>query len=153
MIIRKLDFSNSNEVIEVSKMFRELIKELYKELASTDFYNYFNEVQSWNNENYDVYITINENNTITGFIQGFITCECFTHTHYIAEQVYVKTEYRHTKSAYLLYNTIVKRADELKLTIIGNAYLLNENRADKILGKFGKPIYQQYIKEFNNGRR
>ena len=69
MIIRKLDFTNSYELLEVANMFMALIKELYKDLATNHFFHYFNEVQAWNNENYDVYITFNENKVITGFMQ------------------------------------------------------------------------------------
>jgi hypothetical protein len=144
--LKILDFSDFNEVSEVANMFKSYIYELYPLLAIDNNEAYINEVKAWQNDY--TYIAYDGNN-IVGFFYAYIADALYCKSFLSAMHCYVKPNYRNSKAAYLLYNEIIELSQELKLTVIGNAYILGSNKVDSILTKFGKPLYMQFIKEYN----
>jgi GNAT superfamily N-acetyltransferase len=145
MKIRYLNWTSRDEISQLIFMFYSLIFETFEDIALSDMSEYVEEIMYWKKRG-DTYITLNDEDEITGFIYGYVVPKSFTKSQYIGEYAYVKPEFRKGKSAYLLYNKIVDRAHELRLPIFGKAYL-SDNNVDKILNKFAdKKVFTEYYR-------
>jgi hypothetical protein len=145
MKIKELNWNNQDEISQLVFMFNSLIFETFKDIALYDINEYVEEVLYWKKRG-DIYITVNDDNIITGFAYGYVMPRSFTKSHYIGEYAYVKPKFRRGRSAYLLYNKIADRAMELKLPIFSKAYFPNNN-VDKIISKFtDKKVFTEYYK-------
>jgi GNAT superfamily N-acetyltransferase len=143
--IKKLNWNYHNEIAKTIKMFVCLTQELFPQLASNDIQKYVDEIAEWKTG--DLYITYNDTD-ITGFAYAHIV-DSFCKPHYFVEHIFVEKKHRNSKAAYLLYNEVIKRGDELGLCTIGNAHMA----IDSIAKRFGKPLFTQFIREVNNGRQ
>lgn len=133
---------NPNDFEEIVDMYYKMIHEVYPHRQFKSKQYFYRNVMRWLDLNYDIMIT-EKDGVITGFCMCYYDsmggiCDDF----YQAECVYVKPEYRKTKSAYLMYHSVMIYADKMGLLISTNAAETTESH--KISDKFGLKLFSHY---------
>lgn len=127
---------------EVVDMYYKMCLEVYphREFKTKQFF--YKNVLNWIDWNYDIIMT-EKDDIVTGFALAYVDnmggiCDDY----YQGECIYVKPEYRKTRSAYLMYNSFVNFADSMGYITSTNASSITESH--KIAKKFGKKIFEKY---------
>lgn len=110
---------------EVVDMYYEFTKEIYPDRQVGYRYFFYKEVMKWINHGNDI-VVAKSNGDIVGFSMAYVDDNNgLTETIYNGVLAYVKTEYRKTRAAYLLYNNMYSLAKEKNLTVIANGLVTN----------------------------
>lgn len=134
MKIRKF---NVNDYLEVVQMFKEFTKELYPHREIGSDMAFSEVVLGWIKQQKHIFVTVTREGVLTGFsMSGINYNDYLTEPIYQGDIAYTKPIYRGSKSAYLLYNNMVRISKDLGLNISANAFI-NQYKIDKIQRKFG----------------
>jgi len=116
------------EFFEVTKMYREAVKEIYyftEPTSAKDLGLWLRE--QLKNPNFDLFVAITDEGELAGFGFGYISeFEVLRDPVYFVEMVYVKPEHRRSNAAFLIMNALAKQSEKSGLTTI--SYLFADNR-------------------------
>jgi len=138
--IRPAKLTDYNELVE---MYKDLIDIVYEGFEKGEDIFFHGTVQQWFQNQRDV-IVCEKDGEITGFSLAYIEDLGFLKPYYFGDIAYVKPKYRKGRSAYLLYNNVVKYADQQNLSLVAKAFLGGDNQVGKIQAKFGEPFFMEY---------
>ncbi len=138
--LRVADIKDYEEIVA---MYKELVKEVFKGFELGEDIFFYGIVSNWFKDGKDVVVSV-DNETLTGFSLAYVEDLGMVKPYYQGDIIYVKDEYRKGRSAYLLYNNGVDYADSKGLPIIAKAYVGGVNKIDKIMDRFGEPLFVEY---------
>ena len=141
VIIRAYEESDFEEVVE---MYYNMVLEVYPHRQFKSKQHFYANVINWITWNYDIMITVKDD-IITGFNMCYVDsmggiCEDY----YQGECIYIKPEYRKTRSAYLLYTASIIYAKKMGYILSTNASDITES--SHISNKLGLRVFTKFEK-------
>jgi len=131
-----------SDFIEVVLMYKALLLEVYPNHTVKAAQNMAKLVLAWIDFNYDIMVT-HKDGYLTGFSLGIVdSMGGVVEDYYLCEIIYVKPEYRKSRSAYLHYHTMIEYAKSQNWILGGNASASTAS-AD-IAEKIGEITYYHY---------
>ncbi len=136
MKIRQFRLDDYEELVG---MLYELNRETYQDIRRlSPMYFYYKAVSNWINADKHIVIGTTDDDSIVGFTMSYRDdVSGLTEEVYMGELAYVKPEYRNSRVSYMLYNNVVKVAEELNLNLVSNSRV--ENGVDRMVEKHFKP--------------
>lgn len=139
VIIRAYEAKDFEEVVD---MYHKMVLEVYPHREFKEKQYFYNNVIRWISLNYDIIVT-EKDEVVTGFSLCYVDsmggiCDDF----YQGECIYVKPEFRKTRSAYLMYHTNINFAQSQGMILSTNASSITESH--HIAKKLGKEIFKSY---------
>jgi hypothetical protein len=133
---------------DVTKMYKELIKTVYKGFEIKEDIFFYATVTGWYDRQYSIMVSEKDDGTLTGFSMCHIEDIKFIEPYIKGELAYVKPEYRKGRSAYLLYNNIVELAKNMNLPLISSGFIGGGevDKIDRIMSKFGQPLFKEFVR-------
>jgi hypothetical protein len=107
-------------------------------------YRFHQTVMEWIDKEHDI-VLVMKDDTVVGFSLCFLDNRGLTEPVYIAELCYVVPDHRNSKASYLLYNNVVKLAQENNITIETKTICLGDT--DKMVEKHFPAIKTYTIHE------
>ena len=142
--IRRYEDKDFEEVVQ---MYSDLIHTLYPNHTIKPIQYFYSNVLNWINWNYDIIITYNEE-AITGFSMCYVdSMGGIVEDYYQGEIIYIKPEYRKSRSAYLIYYTNMNYADSQGMILATNA--ADTTESSHISAKLGEKTYTHYERKPN----
>jgi hypothetical protein len=136
--LKKFKLSDYEELVD---MFYEFTKECYKERKIGLRYRFYEKVNQWIDNKYDIILGMKEDK-IVGFTMCYIDMSGLTEPVYVGEIAYIKPEYRKSKISYMIYNNVVEYAKQLNMILVSNSRV--DNGVDKMIKKHYN-VKQKYI--------
>jgi len=139
LFLREYKLSDKEEVVF---MYYEATKEVLLNHEIKPLQNFNDVITNWEEWGYDIIVTEN-GLELTGFSVCCIdTMGGIVEPYYHAEVIFVKPEYRKGRSAYLLYQQGLSKAQEKGMLVATNAY--EHSEASQISKKLGVKTYTHY---------
>ncbi len=138
---------------EITKMYKELIKTVYKGFHIKEDIFFYGIVQGWYQNNKTIMTSYeDETEKITGFSLSYVEDVGFTPPYVKGELAYIKPEFRKGKSAYKLYHHVVELADNMKMNLVSSGYVGDgaEDKIEQIMSRFGEPFLLE-MRRLNKG--
>jgi len=126
-------------------MYKSLIETVYEGLEIKEDIFFHGTVMKWFDNQYNIMISEKDDGTISGFSMCHIEDIRIVEPYIKGELLYIKPEYRKGRSAYLLYHNTLELAKNMNMPIISSGHV-GEDKANKILAKFGQPLFEEYVR-------
>ena len=141
MVIRTYKPTDFKEVVN---MYYELTKEVYSHRKIAHIDNFYKAVNEWIDCNYDI-IIIEKDGIVAGFGVAYIdSMGGLLENYYLLDNVYIKPEYRKTRSLYFIVQYCLHYAQSQGYVLAGNASDITES--SRISAKFGLKVFTRYEK-------
>ena len=122
MILRKMELDDYEDVVD---MYYDFYIEIYPNRNINHKYFFYQVVASWIKDKKDV-ILIERDGEVIAFTLSYVNMNSgLTDKFYFAEAGYIKSEYRKTKAAYMLFKNISDYAEENSMNLSGTFFLEN----------------------------
>lgn len=135
-----------NDFNEVAMMYRDLIGTVYHNYKLGAPLTFEKAVRFWIEEEHDIHVAVEPSGELCGFTLSFIERSFIIQDLYRVDQLFIKPKFRNSRAALLLYANMIEISKILELPIVAKGW--HGSISNKILQKFGTPIFTEYERFF-----